>query len=391
MTDERAAADGGADEAEAACAQRPARRAGLTVERVWTTEGVHPYDEVTWERRDVVMTNWRDGSINFEQRGVEFPDFWSVNAANIVTTKYFRGAVGTPRARVVAAAAHRPGGADLPARPARSTATSPRPADAEVFDHELTWMLLHQVFSFNSPVWFNVGTASPQQVSACFILVRRRLDGLDPRLVQGGGADLQGRLRRRASTCPGSAPRKELLSSGGTASGPVSFMRGADASRRHHQVRRRHPAGGQDGHPRRRPPGRRGVHRAPRRARRTRSARCATPASTWTSAARTSSASSTRTPTTRSGSPTSSCARSRTAATFDLRGRLDGAVIETVDAQELFRKIAQAAWECADPGIQYDDTINDWHTNPETGRITASQPVLASTCTWTTPRATWPR
>src|SRR5436309_13259354 len=69
---------------------------GLRVERVWTTEGVHPYDEVTWERRDVVMTNWRDGSVNFEQRGVEFPDFWSVNAANIVTTKYFRGAVGTP-------------------------------------------------------------------------------------------------------------------------------------------------------------------------------------------------------------------------------------------------------------------------------------------------------
>src|SRR6188472_4497535 len=69
--------------------------AGLRIERVWTTEGVHPYDEVTWERRDVVMTNWRDGSINFEQRGVEFPESWSVNAANIVTTKYFRGAVGS--------------------------------------------------------------------------------------------------------------------------------------------------------------------------------------------------------------------------------------------------------------------------------------------------------
>ena len=69
---------------------------GLRVERVWTTAGVHPYDEVEWERRDVVMTNWRDGSVNFEQRGVEFPKSWSVNAANIVTTKYFRGAVGTP-------------------------------------------------------------------------------------------------------------------------------------------------------------------------------------------------------------------------------------------------------------------------------------------------------
>src|SRR5438132_13299917 len=68
---------------------------GLRIERIHTTPGIHPYDEVAWERRDVVMTNWRDGSINFEQRGVEFPDFWSVNAANIVTTKYFRGAVGS--------------------------------------------------------------------------------------------------------------------------------------------------------------------------------------------------------------------------------------------------------------------------------------------------------
>ncbi|MFG1951322.1 adenosylcobalamin-dependent ribonucleoside-diphosphate reductase [Micromonospora sp. NPDC048830] len=140
--------------------------AGLKVERVWTTQGVHPYDEVTWERRDVVMTNWRDGSINFEQRGVEFPEAWSINAANIVTTKYFRGAVGTPERewslkqlidRVVSA--YRTAGEEH--------GYFATPADAEVFAHELTWMLLHQVFSFNSPVWFNVGTPSPQQVSAC--------------------------------------------------------------------------------------------------------------------------------------------------------------------------------------------------------------------------------
>src|SRR5262245_33676106 len=139
---------------------------GLRVERVWTTEGVHPYDEVSWERRDVVMTNWRDGSINFEQRGVEFPDFWSVNAANIVTTKYFRGAVGTPERewslrqlidRVVST--YRQAG--------EQHGYFASEADARVFGEELTWMLLHQVFSFNSPVWFNVGTASPQQVSAC--------------------------------------------------------------------------------------------------------------------------------------------------------------------------------------------------------------------------------
>src|SRR5689334_20550080 len=152
-------------------AGRPAgeRRRGLTIGRVYTTEGVHPYDEVTWERRDVVMTNWRDGSVNFEQHGVEFPDFWTQNATNIVTTKYFRGAVGTPQRehslrqiidRVVTS--YRKAG--------EQHGYFATPADGEIFAHELTWMLLHQVFSFNSPVWFNVGTPAPQQVSACFIL-----------------------------------------------------------------------------------------------------------------------------------------------------------------------------------------------------------------------------
>jgi ribonucleoside-diphosphate reductase alpha chain len=145
---------------------KPARSAGLTVERIHTTAGVHPYDEVTWERRDVVMTNWRDGTVNFEQRGVEFPSFWSVNATNIVTSKYFRGAAGSASResslrelidRVVGVYHH--SGVEH-----GYFATD---ADAEVFAHELTWMLLHQVFSFNSPVWFNVGTSSPQQVSAC--------------------------------------------------------------------------------------------------------------------------------------------------------------------------------------------------------------------------------
>ncbi|HTW21650.1 MAG TPA: LAGLIDADG family homing endonuclease, partial [Mycobacteriales bacterium] len=141
-------------------------RGRLRLERVYTTPGAHPYDEVSWERRDVVMTNWRDGSINFEQRGVEFPDFWSVNAANIVTTKYFRGAVGTDAResslrqlidRVV----------QTYRRAGEEHGYFATPEDAEIFDHELTYMLLHQVFSFNSPVWFNVGTKSPQQVSAC--------------------------------------------------------------------------------------------------------------------------------------------------------------------------------------------------------------------------------
>jgi ribonucleoside-diphosphate reductase alpha chain len=142
------------------------RRGGLRIRRIHTTAGVHPYDQVTWERRDVVMTNWRDGSVNFEQQGVEFPDFWSVNATNIVTTKYFRGAVGTPQRewslkqlvdRVT----------NVYTTTGKEQGYFASDEDAEIFDHELKYALIHQIFAFNSPVWFNVGTSSPQQVSAC--------------------------------------------------------------------------------------------------------------------------------------------------------------------------------------------------------------------------------
>ena len=214
--------------ASRSAARKSPRGKGITVERIYTTPGVHPYDEVTWERRDVVQTNWKSGETIFEQRGVEFPDFWSVNAGAIVTTKYFRGAPGTPARewslrqlidRVVltyvkAGKEHGYFGTD---------------EDAEVFEHELTYALLHQVFSFNSPVWFNVGTPSPQQVSACFILsVDDSMDSIlnwykeEGKIFQGGSGAGLNLSRIRASS--------ELLSSGGTASGPVSFMRGADAS-----------------------------------------------------------------------------------------------------------------------------------------------------------------
>src|SRR5215475_9688970 len=143
-----------------------AGRARLRMQRIHTTPGVHPYDQVTWERRDVVMTNWRDGSVNFEQHGVEFPDFWSVNATNIVTTKYFRGAVGTPqREWSLKQLIDRVVGTYTAA--GRQHGYFATPKDAEIFDHELKHALVHQIFSFNSPVWFNVGTNSPQQVSAC--------------------------------------------------------------------------------------------------------------------------------------------------------------------------------------------------------------------------------
>ena len=297
-------------------AQRPARSSAST-----PTAGVHPYDEVTWERRDVVMTNWRDGSINFEQRGVEFPDFWSVNAANIVTTKYFRGAVGTEvrewsLRQLIDRVVHKYRAAGREHGYFRSA------DDAEIFEHELTWMLLHQVFSFNSPVWFNVGTTSPQQVSACFILaVDDTMDSIlnwyrEEGLIFKGGSGAGLNLSRIRSS-------KELLSSGGTASGPGQLHARRRRLGRHDQVRRRHPARGEDGRARHRPPRHRGVRRDqgarggqdPRAARRR--------LRHGPRRRRHHLASSTRTPTTPSASPTSSCARSRRAREFGLRARSD--------------------------------------------------------------------
>ncbi|MCF6743732.1 vitamin B12-dependent ribonucleotide reductase [Blastococcus sp. KM273128] len=349
----------------------PTRAKGLKIKRVFTTAGVHPYDEVTWERRDVVMTNWRDGSINFEQRGVEFPAEWSINATNIVTTKYFRGAVGTPQRetslrqlidRVVLTYTEA----------GREHGYFATEGDAEVFEHELTWMLLHQYFSFNSPVWFNVGTSAPQQVSACFILaVDDEMDSIlnwyrEEGLIFKGGSGAGLNLSRIRSS-------KELLSSGGTASGPVSFMRGADAS-----------AGTiKSGGATRRaakmvvldidhPDIEEFIETKAREEDKIRALRDAgydmdLGGKDITSVQYQNANNSVRV--------SDEFMRAvEEGDEFGLRARLDGSVIETVDAKSLFRKVTQAAWECADPGIQYDDTINDWHTNPETGRINASNP-----------------
>jgi ribonucleoside-diphosphate reductase alpha chain len=343
----------------------------MKIERVFSTEGVHPYDELNWERRDVVQTNWKTGEAVFEQRGVEFPDFWSVNASTIVTTKYFRGALGTDARewslkqlidRVVKT--YRQGGED--------NAYFATPKDAEVFEHELTWLLAHQYFSFNSPVWFNVGTASPQQVSACFILaVDDSMDSIlnwykEEGFIFKGGSGAGLNLSRIRSS-------KELLSSGGTASGPVSFMRGADAS-----------AGTiKSGGATRRaakmvvldvdhPDIMEFVETKMKEEDKIRALRDAgfdmdLGGKDITSVQYQNANNSVRV--------TDEFMRAVEDGTdFGLRARGTGEVIETVDARELFTKIAEAAWACADPGLQYDDTINDWHTNPETGRITASNP-----------------
>ncbi|ASR37483.1 ribonucleoside-diphosphate reductase, adenosylcobalamin-dependent [Prauserella marina] len=346
-------------------------RKGIGVRRVFTTEGVHPYDEVTWEKRDVVMTNWRDGTVNFEQRGVEFPEFWSVNATNIVTSKYFRGAAGSPARenslkqlidRVVKS--YVKAGTDF--------GYFGTAADAEIFEHELTWMLLHQVFSFNSPVWFNVGTSSKQQVSACFILaVDDTMESIlnwyrEEGLIFKGGSGAGLNLSRIRSS-------RELLSSGGTASGPVSFMRGADAS-----------AGTiKSGGATRRaakmvvldvdhPDIEEFIETKAKEENKIRVLRDAgfdmdLGGSDISSVQYQNANNSVRV--------SDEFMRAvESGSQFGLRARMTGEVIDNTDAKALFRKMATAAWECADPGMQYDGTINDWHTCPESGRITASNP-----------------
>ncbi len=344
---------------------------GLTIDRIYTTAGTHPYDEVTWERRDVVQTNWKSGEVIFEQKGVEYPDFWSVNASTIVTTKYFRGAVGHDNRewslkqvidRVVLTYT----------KAGKEHGYFATDADAEVFEHELTWMLMHQVFSFNSPVWFNVGTNAPQQVSACFILsVDDTMDSIlnwyrEEGMIFKGGSGAGLNLSRIRSS-------KELLKSGGTASGPVSFMRGADAS-----------AGTiKSGGATRRaakmvvldvdhPDIEEFIETKVREEDKIRALRDAgfdmdLGGKDIISVQYQNANNSVRV--------SDKFMRAyENGEDFGLVARATGEVIETIEARKLFRTMAEAAWSCADPGIQYDDTINDWHTNPETGRINASNP-----------------
>ncbi len=158
----------------------PRSSKSLKLQRLYTTAGVHPYDDpsIVWELRDVTQTNWKSGETIFEQHAVEFPTLWSVTAGTIVTTKYFRGALGTKqREGSLKTLINRVVGKYVEA--ARVNKYFDGDDDYEIFEHELTYMLLHQIFSFNSPVWFNVGTAEPQQVSACFILnVDDTMDGI---------------------------------------------------------------------------------------------------------------------------------------------------------------------------------------------------------------------
>ena len=345
---------------------------GITINRVYTVPGVHPYDQVTWEFRDVVQTNWQTGETIFEQRGAEFPEFWSINASTIVTTKYFRGAVGTSEReyslrqlinRVVLTYT----------QAGRDHGYFATEEDATIFEHELTYMLLNQVFAFNSPVWFNVGTKSPQQVSACFILsVDDSMDSIlnwyrEEGMIFKGGSGAGLNLSRIRSS-------KELLkNSGGSASGPVSFMRGADASagtiKSGGATRRAAKMVVLDvDHPDIEEFIETKAHEEKKiRVLRDAGFNMELGGKDINSVQYQNANNSVRV-------NAEFMQAVENGGKFGLRARTSGEVVEEVDARELFAKIADAAWECADPGIQYDDIINDWHTTPESGRINASNP-----------------
>ena len=348
----------------------PARR-GLQVRRLFTNKGTHPYDELTWERRDAVITNWRDGTTAFEQRDLEFPATWSQNATNIVAQKYFRGPLGTPqREHSVRQMVDRVAGTIT--RWGTKDGYFATDSDAEAFQAELTHLLVNQKAAFNSPVWFNVGVEEDCQCSACFILsVEDTMPSIlnwyvEEGMIFKGGSGSGINLSTIRSS-------REQLGNGGEASGPVSFMRGADASAGTIK------SGGK-------------TRRAAKmvvlnvdhpdvrdfiwcKAREEHKARVLRDAGFDMDLDGRDAISIQYQNANNSVRVNDDFMRAYEADTsFDLKTMLDGQAMETLRARDLMREIAQAAWECADPGMQYDTTINGWHTTPESGRINASNP-----------------
>jgi ribonucleoside-diphosphate reductase alpha chain len=341
----------------------------LGVKRYFTIPGRDPFDEIEWEIRDAFIPG-KDKAA-FDQKSVEFPKFWSQTATNIVAQKYFRGQLGTPEretsvkqmiGRVV----------DTIGGWGRQGGYFATDDEADTFEAELKAILANQLASFNSPVWFNVGFEDKPQCSACFILsiddnmesildwIRR--EGIIFRGGSGSGVNLS---KLRSS--------KEQLSKGGHASGPVSFMRGADASAGTIK------SGGK-------------TRRAAKmvildvdhpdieefiwcKAREEQKARVLEAAgydmsldsADWSSIQYQNANNSVRVTDT-------FMEAAEAGADWNLTTRTDGTVVDTVSARGLLHEIAEAAWQCADPGVQYDTTINAWHTCPNSGRINASNP-----------------
>jgi ribonucleoside-diphosphate reductase alpha chain len=348
------------------------QRLGIGIRRHFTTEGVHPYDEVRWERRDSRITNYRDGTVAFEQLGVEVPESWSVNATNILAQKYFRGTLGTPeRETSLKQVADRV--ADSITSWGLKDGYFADEEEAEIYRDELKHLIIHQKAAFNSPVWFNIGVDGvPQQASACFILaVEDSMDSIlnwytEEGVIFKGGSGAGVNLSKIRSS-------HELLKGGGTASGPVSFMRGADASAGTIK------SGGK-------------TRRAAKmvildvdhpdledfiwcKAIEERKARVLRDAGFDMDLDGKDSHSTQYQNANNSVRVTDEFMQAVVDdAEWALRARGDGAVIRTAPARDLFRQLAHAAWECADPGMQFDTTINKWHTAPNTGRINGSNP-----------------
>jgi ribonucleoside-diphosphate reductase alpha chain len=347
-------------------------RRGLTFKRYFTTEGRHPFDDVEWETRDAVIPNYKEGGNAFEQRDVEFPTSWSQNATNIVAQKYFRGTLGTPqRETSVRQLASRV--VDTIRGWGEKNGYFESAQDAQVFADELTHLVVTQKAAFNSPVWFNVGVPdTPQQCSACFILaVDDTMSSIlnwyveEGTIFKGGSGSGINLSKIRSS--------KEHLAGGGTASGPVSFMRGADASAGTIK------SGGK-------------TRRAAKmvilnidhpdvrdfiwcKAREEQKARALRDAGFDMDLDGKDSYSIQYQNANNSVRVTEEFFQAyEQDRDWKLKGVLSNETVETVRARELMREIAQAAWECADPGMQYDTTINEWHTCPATGRINASNP-----------------
>jgi ribonucleoside-diphosphate reductase alpha chain len=343
---------------------------GLSIRRYLTTPGQHPFDAVEWEIRDARIGH--GDKISFEQRDVEFPKSWSQNATNIVAQKYFRGQLGAAtRERSVRQMIGRVAGTI--AGWGRERGYFATDEDAETFEAELTHILLHQLAAFNSPVWFNVGFEETPQCSACFILsVEDEMESIlawntkEGKIFRGGSGSGINLSKIRGS--------KEPLSRGGTASGPVSFMRGADAWA--------------------------GTIKSGGKTRRAAKMvvldvdhpdivdfiQCKAKEEEKAAALRD------------AGFDMSIDGEGFHSIQYQnannsvrvsdefmhavendedwhLIARVTGEPIgEPIQSRQLMRDIAEAAWRCADPGVQYDTTINQWHTCPASGRINASNP-----------------
>ena len=347
-------------------------RHGLTFKRFFTTEGRHPFDDVGWEIRDAVIPNFKEGGNAFEQRDVEFPVSWSQNATNIVAQKYFRGTLGTPqRETSVRQLAGRV--VDTIRGWGEQDGYFESRQDAQVFADELTHLIVTQKAAFNSPVWFNVGVPdTPQQCSACFILaVDDHMSSIlnwyveEGTIFKGGSGSGINLSKIRSS--------KESLAGGGTASGPVSFMRGADASAGTIK------SGGK-------------TRRAAKmvilnvdhpdvrdfiwcKANEEQKARALRDAGFDMDLDGKDSASIQYQNANNSVRVTDEFMRAfEQDRDWKLRAITSDETVESLRARDLMREIADAAWQCADPGMQYDTTINEWHTCPASGRINGSNP-----------------